>query len=97
MPLVVLPVDDQGVVVGAYLMACDDEEEGADEPTQEDLIDAALDYESQQRLWLRAIGELIAKRSVKTDPSDRVQFALDMLMIAACERGARILGSDLPR
>ena len=28
-------------------------------------------------------------------PSDRVQYALDMLIIAACERAARILRSDL--
>ena len=29
-------------------------------------------------------------------PSDRVQFAMDQALIAACERVARILRSDLP-
>jgi hypothetical protein len=29
-------------------------------------------------------------------PSERVQYALDMLIIAAAERAARILRSDLP-
>jgi len=67
------------------------------EPTAEDMIDAALDYEAQQRLWLRAIGELIAKRPKIGDPSDRVQFALDMIFIAACERGVRILNNDVPK
>jgi hypothetical protein len=73
----------------------DDDPEPA-EPTADDMIDAALDYEAQQRLWLRAIGELVVKRQRTTDPSDRVQFALDMLVIAACERGIRVLGSDIP-
>jgi hypothetical protein len=73
------------------------DEDDAEEPTAQDLVDAALDYEAQQRLWLRAIAELVARRRKDTDPSDRVQFALDMLYVAACERAVRILGNDLPR
>ncbi len=77
-------------------MAGDPDEDTA-EPTADDMIDAALDYEAQQRLWLRAIGDLVAKRAKTTDPSDRVQFALDMLFVAAAERGVRILGNDVPK
>ena len=77
-------------------MADDEPDDGA-EPTAEDMIDAALDYEAQQRLWLRAITALVASRGKTSDPSDRVQFALDMLFVAACERGVRILGNDIPR
>jgi hypothetical protein len=75
-------------------MADDDD---AVEPTADEMIDAALDYEAQQRLWLRAIGDLVAKRRQTSDPSDRVQYALDMLHVAACERAVRILSADLPR
>jgi hypothetical protein len=63
--------------------------------TEEALIDAAAD-DAQARLWLRAVVPLLQLRSHDSDPSDRVQFALDQMYIAACERVARILGSDLP-
>jgi len=76
-------------------MPTDDPDDGAAEPTADDMIDAALDYEAQQRLWLRAIGEVLSKRAKASDPSDRVQFALDMLHIAACERAVRILQNDV--
>ena len=74
-----------------------DQDDDSADPTAEDMIDAALDYEAQQRLWIRAIGELVARRPKVSDPSDRVQFALDMLFVAACERGVRILGNDVSR
>ena len=50
----------------------------------------------QQRLWLKSITGLIQLRSHDPDPSDRVQLACDLMTIAACERAARILRSDLP-
>jgi hypothetical protein len=65
------------------------------EPTAEDIAQQIIDLESQQRLWLKAILPLLQLRSPDADPSDRVQFAFDQMTIAACERAARILHSDL--
>jgi hypothetical protein len=66
------------------------------EPTADELIQAALDEESQKRLWLRAIIPLLQLRSHDSDPSGRVQLAFDLMHIAACERASRLLRSDLP-
>ena len=66
------------------------------EPTSDELIQAALDDESQKRLWLRAITPLLQLRSHDTDPSGRVQLAYDLMHISACERASRLLRSDLP-
>ncbi len=65
------------------------------EPTAEEIARQIIDLESQQRLWLKAILPLLQLRSPDADPSDRVQFAFDQMAIAACERAARILRSDL--
>ena len=54
-----------------------------------------VDPDVQNRLWLRAVVPLLQLRSHETDPSQRVQFALDQMYIAACERVARLLRSDL--
>ncbi len=54
-----------------------------------------VDPDVQNRLWLRAVVPLLQLRSQETDPSQRVQFALDQMYIAACERVARLLRSDL--
>jgi len=67
----------------------------ATEPTAEDIAQQIIDLESQQRLWLKAILPLLQLRSPDADPSDRVQFAFDQMTIAACERAARILRTDL--
>jgi hypothetical protein len=61
----------------------------------DDLAEAILDLEQQQRLWLRALLPLLELRSHDSDPSPRVQFAFDVMHIAACERVARICRSDL--
>lgn len=45
---------------------------------------------------LEKVVEVLANRSRKPDPSPRVQLAMDMLVIAACERAERIFRSDLP-
>ena len=66
------------------------------EPTADELIQAALDEESQKRLWLRTIIPLLQLRSHDSDPSSRVQLAYDLMHIAACERASRLLRSDLP-
>ncbi|WP_165253083.1 hypothetical protein [Paludisphaera soli] len=53
-------------------------------------------FEAADRLWIRAIAPLLQPSSPEPDPNPRVQFALDRMRIAACERIARILASDLP-
>jgi len=73
----------------------DDETEAA-EPTVDDMVEAAIDHEAQQRLWVRAIVPLLRLRSHDTDPSGRVQLAFDLMHIAACERVARLMRADLP-
>jgi len=57
-------------------------------------IDDAAD-EGRQRLWIRSLTPLLQLRTHETDPSSRVQFAFDQMYVAACERVARILRSDL--
>jgi hypothetical protein len=57
-------------------------------------VDDAAD-EGRQRLWIRCLTPLLQLRVRESDPSDRVQFAFDQMYVAACERVARILRSDL--
>ena len=64
--------------------------------TDDDLVAAIIDIETQKRLWFRAIIPLLQLRSRESDPSGRVQLALDLMHIAACERVRRLLQSDLP-
>jgi hypothetical protein len=76
-------------------------EESADDVTPDDQADDdditadVIDLETQKRLWLRAMVPLLQLRKGDSDESDRVQYALDLMHIAACERVARILRSDL--
>jgi hypothetical protein len=70
----------------------DDED---DVPSPDDMVTEALDLESQQRLWLRALIPLLQLRSRDSDPSGRVQLAFDLMHIAACERVSRIVRGDL--
>jgi hypothetical protein len=51
--------------------------------------------QSAQRLWIRALIPLLQSRAVESDSNGRVQFAYDLMHIAACERIARILRSDI--
>jgi hypothetical protein len=68
---------------------------GGDDPDTPEAVSAFVDAEIQNRLWLKTLVPLLQLRSQETDPSDRVQFAFDLMYIAACERIARILRSDL--
>jgi hypothetical protein len=68
-----------------------------EEPSTDEVALEYLDPEVQSRLWLKAVVPLLQLRSHETDPSGRVQFAFDLMYIAACERIARILRSDLPQ
>jgi hypothetical protein len=67
-----------------------------DDPGAGDLVPEYPDTDVQNRLWLKAVVPLLQLRSHETDPSGRVQFAFDLMYIAACERVARILLGDLP-
>ena len=66
----------------------------ADDDVALDQVDE-LAADAQARLWVRALTPLLQLRSIESDPSARVQFALDKMHIAACERITRILGSDV--
>jgi hypothetical protein len=67
-----------------------------DEPPVDDLVAELIDLETQKRLWIRSLVPLLQLRKGDTDPSGRVQLALDLVAIAACERIRRICASDLP-
>jgi hypothetical protein len=66
-----------------------------DSLSPDDMVNEALDLETQHRLWLRAIIPLLQLRSHDGDPSGRVQLAFDLMHIAACERVSRIVRADL--
>jgi hypothetical protein len=67
-----------------------------DELSEDEAVQAALDAEHDNRLFLKTAAPILAARSHESDPSDRVQLALDMAHIAICERIGRICRSDLP-
>lgn len=70
-------------------------EEENDESQDDQVIEEYVDPDVQNRLWLKAVVPLLQLRTHETDPNGRVQFAFDVMYIAACERIARILGSDV--
>lgn len=63
----------------------------------EELVDELVEPENdaQARLWIKSLTPLLQLRTHDTDPSSRVQFAFDQMYVAACERVARILRSDM--
>lgn len=65
-----------------------------DPPDEPDLV-AGFEREIEDRKWLKAIVPVLQLRSHDRDPSGRVQLALDLVHIEACERIRRILRSDL--
>jgi hypothetical protein len=71
-----------------------------DDDTGEPVDDIGDETEEAEVLALSEILPFSQYRLVLTEfdqpPSDRVQFALDQALIAACERVARILRADLP-
>jgi hypothetical protein len=73
-----------------------EEDSGTDEPIQPLEIEVTTDDPDEgDRQWLQSITTLLAQRSQESDPSPRVQFALDKMFIAACERVVRLLNGDL--
>ena len=53
-------------------------------------------FEAQHRLWIKAVVPILQLRPHEVPQNVRLQYALDRLQIAACERLVRILSSDLP-
>src|SRR5271157_5394569 len=88
-PLAVAAMADSDPTTDPQLQADDQVDED-----QDLAVDDAAD-EGRQRLWIRSLTPLLQLRSHETDPSSRVQFAFDQMYVAACERVARILRSDL--
>lgn len=74
-----------------------DETQGSEDEAEQILELESLDPEVKQRCWVQVITGLIEQRSQASDPSPRVQLALDRLFIAACERGVRAFHHDLKR
>jgi len=72
-----------------------DDDLDEDSVVDDELLAEVIDLETQKRLWVRALIPLLQLRSRETDPSGRVQLALDLMHIAACERIRRLLRSDL--
>jgi hypothetical protein len=78
------------------------EEVESEDTSTVDAVQECLDADLQLRLWLKAVVPLLQLRTQETDTgiipglcSGRVQFAFDRMYVAACERIARILRSDL--
>lgn len=66
------------------------------EDDTEEMVDEVVD-DVQQRLWLRAVSgsvDLLAKMDT-TIMDSRIQHAVDMAIISACERISRLCRSDL--
>jgi hypothetical protein len=74
----------------------DDEHAEAEEAEEADVLVQYEAYEAQNRLWIKAVVPLLQLRPHESQRNVRVQYALDRLQIAACERLVRILSSDLP-
>jgi hypothetical protein len=72
-----------------------DDDDQASGQSCDEMVDAAIDFELQQRLWIRTALEVIKTRTQESDPSPRVQLAFDLMQIAAAERIARLMGTDL--
>ncbi len=72
-------------------------DDSADHDDVEELAEA-YDFEENGRKWLKAVAVLLEHRGQDSESyvAPRVRYAIDDLVIAACERGARILRSDCP-
>ena len=66
-----------------------------DQLPDDEVAEEYVDPDIQGRLWIKALIPLLQLRSHETDPNGRVQFAFDLMHIAACERIARILHADM--
>jgi hypothetical protein len=66
-----------------------------DSLVDDELVAQIIDMETQKRLWVRTLIPLLQLRSRESDPSGRVQLALDLMHITACDRIRRLLRSDV--
>lgn len=73
----------------------DDDAKGVTPAVLDDMIAATANLGAEQRLWLKSCRTMMHQRSREEDPSPRVQLALDLVVIEACERARRILRGDL--
>jgi hypothetical protein len=64
--------------------------------TTDEAVQAALAYEGQLRLWLRALVKVVELRLNEDDPNPRVQLALDWMRVAAAEAVVRICARVSP-
>jgi hypothetical protein len=65
--------------------------------TADEAVQAALAYEGQQRLWLRALIKVVELKPSDDDHNPRVQLALDWMRLAAAEAIGRICARVSPR
>jgi hypothetical protein len=75
---------------------------GTDEGVNDEAIAAQvegivieLDAEAERRHWIETLVPVVGLWRSASHPSGRVQLALDMMAIAACERIKRLCNSDL--
>lgn len=68
----------------------------AEDPTPDEVVAATRQLDTERRLWVRSLTPLLALRSRESDPSDRVQLALDLMMISACDRIRELLRGEIP-
>jgi hypothetical protein len=73
----------------------DDEVDGEAIAAQVEGIVIELDAEAERRLWIETLVPVVGLWRSGSHPSGRVQLALDLMHIAACERLARLCNSDL--
>jgi hypothetical protein len=73
----------------------DDEVDGKAIAAQVEGIVIELDAEAERRLWIETLVPVVGLWRSASHPSGRVQLALDMMAIAACERIKRLCNSDL--
>ena len=76
-------------------MTSHDDDRDEDSTIDDELLAEVIDLETQKRLWVRALIPLLQLRSRESDLSGRVQLALDLMHIAACDRIRRLLRSDV--
>lgn len=59
-------------------------------------VEMAAGFGRDDRAMIRTLGTLIeASAKIRDGASNRVAFAIDRILVAACERVARICGSDV--
>jgi hypothetical protein len=79
--------DDDGLV--------DDDDSTDDDLATADMLADVIDVETQKRLWVRTIVPVLQLATPDVDADDRIVAAFIRTRVAALERVARILRSDM--